>query len=90
MELVKNLYFPLFLVSNLFTSGPKPSKGARVFTIVNYSRETIWPAVYAGENFSGGGFALKNGKSCTFTAPVSWSGRIWGRTSCRFNHSSNG
>lgn len=71
-------------------AGSKLSECARVFTIVNYCRETIWPAVTPGENFDGGGFALKPGQTRVFTAPVSWSGRIWARTGCNFDSNGNG
>ncbi|KAL0369236.1 UNVERIFIED_CONTAM: Pathogenesis-related thaumatin-like protein 3.5 [Sesamum calycinum] len=82
--------FPLFLTLLLFTTGPKLSECARVFTIVNYCKETIWPAVTPGENFNGGGFTLKPGQTIVFTAPVGWSGRIWGRTGCNFDRNGNG
>ncbi|KAG2389857.1 Pathogenesis-related protein [Vigna angularis] len=52
--------------------------------------ETLWPAVTPGEKFNGGGFVLKPGQSAVFTAPVSWSGRIWARTGCRFDQNGNG
>ncbi|KAK4490104.1 hypothetical protein RD792_000761 [Penstemon davidsonii] len=43
-----------------------------------------------GENFNGGGFALRPGQTIVFTAPVSWSGRIWARTGCNFDQTGNG
>lgn len=66
------------------------SESARVFTIINDCQETIWPAVTPGDNFNGGGFSLKSGQSIVFNAPVGWSGRIWGRTGCKFNQNGNG
>ncbi|KAL0808045.1 hypothetical protein Bca101_100537 [Brassica carinata] len=66
------------------------SESARVFTIVNSCDQTIWPAITPGENFSGGGFKLKPGHSIVFKAPVDWSGRIWGRTGCKFDKTGTG
>ncbi|OMO49842.1 Thaumatin [Corchorus olitorius] len=63
---------------------------ARIFTIINNCKETIWPGITPGENFNGGGFELKPGQSIVFQAPVSWSGRIWGRTGCKFDKNGNG
>ncbi|KAH6780371.1 Pathogenesis-related thaumatin superfamily protein [Perilla frutescens var. hirtella] len=74
----------------MIITGSKLSDCARVFTIVNYCRQTIWPAVFPGENFNGGGFTLKTGESRVFTAPVGWSGRIWARTGCKFDSRGNG
>lgn len=74
----------------LVPPGQKPCECARVFTIVNYCKETLWPAVTPGEYFNGGGFVLKPGQSAVFTAPVSWSGRIWARTGCKFDQNGNG
>lgn len=58
--------------------------------MINDCKETIWPAIIPGENFGGGGFVLKTGQSIVFTAPVGWSGRIWGRTGCNFDKNGNG
>ncbi|KAK8624167.1 hypothetical protein V6N13_065520 [Hibiscus sabdariffa] len=63
---------------------------ARVFTIINYCKETIWLGITPGDNFDGGGFQLKPGRSILFHAPVGWSGRIWGRTGCKFDKNGNG
>ncbi|KAJ9146339.1 hypothetical protein P3X46_028618 [Hevea brasiliensis] len=63
---------------------------ARVFTIINDCKETIWPAIMPGENFNGGGLALKSGQSIVFNAPVGWVGRIWARTGCKFDKNDNG
>ncbi|KAK1276266.1 Thaumatin-like protein [Acorus gramineus] len=67
------------------TSVPLNIECSRVFTIINDCKETVWPAVTPGDNFNGGGFRLKPGQSAVFTAPVGWSGRIWGRTGCSFD-----
>ncbi|KAM1013907.1 hypothetical protein TB2_043804 [Malus domestica] len=83
------LMLPLLSVF-MVLSGPKLSESARIFTIINNCKETVWPAVTPGDNFNGGGFVLKPGQSIVFTAPVSWSGRIWGRTGCNFDKNGNG
>ncbi|KAG6489491.1 hypothetical protein ZIOFF_050762 [Zingiber officinale] len=70
--------------------GTKTIEGARVFTIVNYCKTTIWPGITPGEYFNGGGFALKPGESVVFNAPAGWSGRIWGRTGCNFDQDGHG
>ncbi|XP_010912035.1 pathogenesis-related thaumatin-like protein 3.5 [Elaeis guineensis] len=80
----------LLTVLLLISSGAKWSEGARVFTLVNECKTTIWPAITPGENFNGGGLALRSGQSVVFTAPVGWSGRIWGRTGCNFDQAGNG
>ncbi|KAF4368616.1 hypothetical protein CsatB_008200 [Cannabis sativa] len=79
----------LFLLL-IVSFGANLSESARMFTIINNCKETIWPGVTPGENFNGGGFALKPGQSIVFTAPVAWSGRIWGRTGCKFDQSGVG
>lgn len=61
------------------------SESARTFTIINNCQETIWPGITPGENFNGGGFELKPGQSIVLNAPVGWSGRIWGRSGCKFD-----
>lgn len=83
---------PIFLtiLPLLLSSGVRICEGARVFTMVNNCKETIWPAVTPGQSFNGGGFTLKPGQSIVFTAPVAWSGRIWARTGCKFDKSGNG
>lgn len=88
-----SLFFPLVFHfgSNFFwLTGPKMIKCERIFTIINYCKETIWPGITPGENFNGGGFVLKSGQSIVFKAPVGWSGRIWARTGCNFNKNGNG
>lgn len=74
----------------ILSLGTNLSESARVFTMVNRCKETIWPAVTPGQSFNGGGFSLKSQQSMVFTAPVGWAGRIWGRTGCPFDQNSNG
>ncbi|GMH17424.1 hypothetical protein Nepgr_019265 [Nepenthes gracilis] len=78
------------LAALVFVLSTDLSECARVFTIINDCKETIWPAATPGENFGGGGFALKSGQSIVFNAPVGWEGRIWGRTGCIFDKNGNG
>ncbi|KAJ8747406.1 hypothetical protein K2173_014330 [Erythroxylum novogranatense] len=80
----------LFILLMISSSGTKYAESARIFTIVNYCKETVWPGITPGENFDGGGFELKPGQSIVFTAPVGWSGRIWGRSGCKFDKMGNG
>lgn len=65
-------------------------ESSTTFTIVNRCKETIWPGITSGLNFSGGGFALKSGQSAIFTATDVWGGRIWGRTGCNFDNNGHG
>ncbi|KAK9271449.1 hypothetical protein L1049_027040 [Liquidambar formosana] len=80
----------VLLIFALISSGAKLSESARIFTIINDCKEIIWPAIFPGENFNGGGFALKPSQSIVLTAPVGWSGRIWGRSGCKFDKNGNG
>ncbi|EXB97329.1 hypothetical protein L484_024191 [Morus notabilis] len=81
----------LFIVIVIASGVPYTlSESARVFTVVNYCKEAIWPAITNAENITGGGFALKPGQSAVYTAPLGWHGRIWGRTGCNFDKNGNG
>ncbi|XP_065847101.1 pathogenesis-related thaumatin-like protein 3.5 [Euphorbia lathyris] len=81
---------PLFFMLLMLSLGIKVTESARIFTIINYCKETVWPGITPGDNFNGGGFSLKPGQSIVYTAPVGWSGRIWGRTGCKFDQNGNG
>lgn len=72
------------------SAGARQTEGARTFTLINECKETIWPGITPGDNFNGGGFALKSGQSIVLKAPLGWSGRIWGRTGCKFDNNGNG
>ncbi|KAJ0533109.1 putative Thaumatin family [Helianthus annuus] len=85
-----SMHVIFFLWTWLLFSGNILSDGARVFTIINDCDETIWPAITPGESFGGGGYMLRAKESRVHTAPVSWSGRIWGRTNCKFDSNGNG
>ncbi|KAF5739676.1 hypothetical protein HS088_TW12G00885 [Tripterygium wilfordii] len=90
MASLNDTFLSLLLILLTISIGTKMVESARVFTMINYCKETIWPAIIPGENFNGGGFLLKPGQSIVITAPVGWSGRIWGRTGCKFDKTGTG
>ncbi|KAG9152107.1 hypothetical protein Leryth_017687 [Lithospermum erythrorhizon] len=90
MDRHQRLPLPLLFIVTALLLEMKLCNCARVFTMVNNCKETIWPAVTPGDNFNGGGFALKPGQSLVFNAPVGWQGRIWGRSGCNFDKNENG
>ncbi|KAE8716347.1 Thaumatin-like protein 1 [Hibiscus syriacus] len=51
LEDMSHLLSPLLLLLLLLSSGPKMYECARVFTIINYCKETVWPGITSGENF---------------------------------------
>lgn len=61
---------------------------ARVFTVVNKCRRTIWPAVISNaavpQPFKTG-FMLAPGQTYLFESQYQWYGQFWARTGCRFN-----
>ncbi|KAB2030607.1 hypothetical protein ES319_D05G244500v1 [Gossypium barbadense] len=81
---------PLLFTLLMLSSGAKVYECARTFTIINNCKDTIWPGIIPGESFNGGGLELKSHQSIVFDAPVGWSGRIWGRTGCKFDDNGNG
>ncbi|XP_048559906.1 pathogenesis-related thaumatin-like protein 3.5 [Triticum urartu] len=83
------LLLPLFLIC-FFSGAMRHVESAREFTLINQCKTEVWPAVTPGESFGGGGYALRAGDSVVFTAPVGWSGRVWGRTGCTFDSAGNG
>ncbi|XP_028795768.1 thaumatin-like protein 1 [Neltuma alba] len=63
------------------------------FTITNNCSTTIWPATLSGSGsaeLSPTGFRLESGGSVKLTSGPKWSGRIWGRTGCKFDGKGNG
>ncbi|KAE9606633.1 hypothetical protein Lal_00026211 [Lupinus albus] len=55
------------------------------FNIVNKCSYTVWPGILTGAGtppLSTTGFTLAPGDSNTILIPAAWSGRIWGRTLC--------
>ncbi|GMH25090.1 hypothetical protein Nepgr_026933 [Nepenthes gracilis] len=86
------LYVPLTVLLLLtISSGPRFGECANL-TLLNHCKETIWPAILPGDNFTDDvdGTALKPGKFAVLTAPPGWHGRIWGRTGCSFEGGGNG
>ncbi|PWA55024.1 Thaumatin [Artemisia annua] len=62
-----------------------PNTHQTSFKIINKCRHTIWPGILTGADrpvLNPTGFMLKSGQSRTLRVPVSWSGRLWGRTDC--------
>lgn len=62
---------------------------ATVVNIINKCGQTVWPGILSAGN-GGGGFALEPQESKTLSLPGKWSGRIWGRTGCKFDASGRG
>ncbi|XP_058735960.1 thaumatin-like protein [Vicia villosa] len=62
------------------------SAQAANFEIVNRCSYTVWPAGIP----RGGGRQLNSGQSYVLDIPAGTSGRIWGRTGCRFDGSGRG
>jgi hypothetical protein len=59
--------------------------GDRTLTLVNRTRETIWPAVWPGSVSGTTGWTLPPGKSLSLTVSDTWNARLWGRTGCHFD-----
>ena len=59
--------------------------GERTITLVNRTRETIWPAAWPGSVSGRTGWTLPAGSSVSITVPDRWNARLWGRTGCRFD-----
>ncbi|KAK9285469.1 hypothetical protein L1049_024663 [Liquidambar formosana] len=78
MALYITLPLLLFL---LFTPGALSAS----FTIINKCSYPVWPGILSNAGtpqLSTTGFTLQSGESNTLSVPVSWSGRLWGRTRC--------
>uniref|UniRef100_A0A1D1XFL7 Thaumatin-like protein n=1 Tax=Anthurium amnicola TaxID=1678845 RepID=A0A1D1XFL7_9ARAE len=59
--------------------------------VVNRCSFPIWPAVAPNGSHpvvADGGFFLPPGQSRRVQAPSTWSGRLWARTGCKFDHPS--
>jgi hypothetical protein len=57
----------------------------RTITLLNHTRETIWPAAWPGSVSGRTGWTLPAGRSLSITVPDRWNARLWGRTGCRFD-----
>nr|XP_017251293.1 PREDICTED: thaumatin-like protein 1b isoform X1 [Daucus carota subsp. sativus] len=61
------------------------------FTLVNQCSYPVWPGLLSGAGtppLSTTGFLLSPGASNSLFVPLSWSGRIWGRTLCTLDSAS--
>ncbi|KAK8704510.1 hypothetical protein V6N13_048132 [Hibiscus sabdariffa] len=81
----------LLFLFNLLSFGILFSS-ATVFTVQNHCSFTVWPGSLSGNDaaLGNGGFALSPGSSVQLQAPPGWSGRLWGRTGCKFDDSGSG
>jgi len=56
------------------------------FIVRNWCAESVWVGILSNGGVStlpmNGGFLLNSGMRKNFTTPVSWGGRLWGRTGC--------
>ena len=62
----------------------------RTLTLVNRTRETIWPAAWPGSVSGTTGWTLPPGKSLSLTVSDTWNARLWGRTGCHFDAAGHG
>ncbi|CAD6343454.1 unnamed protein product [Miscanthus lutarioriparius] len=65
---------------------------SKSFTITNNCGYTVWPGILSGAgspSLDTTGFELPPGASQTLQAPAGWSGRLWGRTLCTTNGTTN-
>lgn len=74
-------------------AAPRPSPGTRLFTLVNRTAQTIWPA--SGEQtaqpaLATTGWVLPPGRTLTVRVPDHWNGRFWARTGCVFDTAGRG
>ncbi|XP_050230238.1 pathogenesis-related thaumatin-like protein 3.5 [Mercurialis annua] len=74
-----SLFFTFLMCSSAYSS---------TFTFVNKCTYPVWPGILSNAGTSQlptTGFALQPGESNALEVPVSWSGRLWGRTVCAFD-----
>jgi hypothetical protein len=64
------------------------TSGTHTITLVNRTRETIWPAAWPGSTSGRTGWTLPAGASLSFQVPQGWNARLWGRTGCHFGSGS--
>ncbi|CAM8981698.1 unnamed protein product [Rhodiola kirilowii] len=78
----------LFLFTTCFGSGVLSA----TFTFSNKCAYTVWPGLLSGAGtapLSTTGFALATGDSKSVPVPSAWSGRIWARTLCSIDSTTN-
>ncbi|KAG5234646.1 G-type lectin S-receptor serine/threonine-protein kinase [Salix suchowensis] len=78
------MHLSSFLVAHLLITGVVST----TFTITNSCNYTVWPGV-SSSGLSTTGFSLEKNESKILKAPVSWTGRFWGRTNCTEDSSGN-
>jgi hypothetical protein len=66
------------------------AKGTHKIFMINRTEETIWPAAWPGSISGQTGWMLPAGAGTSFTVPVGWNARVWGRTGCHFGGASSG
>ena len=75
-------------VSGAAASGA--AAGDRAITVINRTRETIWPAAWPGSVSGTTGWTLPPGGSLSITVSDTWNARLWGRTGCHFDAAGRG
>jgi hypothetical protein len=83
----------LLAVLVLGVVSPVANAGARKFTFVNHTRQTIWVAGWQQTPqpaLARSGWVLRPDRSLQIRVPDHWNGRFWGRTGCHFDHAGNG
>lgn len=63
------------------------------FTVTNQCSYTVWPGILSGAgtpHIPETGFIIQPGQSTSIAVPVSWSGRLWGRTLCTTDSNTTG
>ncbi|XP_075675112.1 thaumatin-like protein [Castanea sativa] len=79
--------FFLFLASHLMLTGSVAAYQVTL-NVHNKCPFPIWPATAPNSGYpviADGGFYLPSGQTQRIYAPLTWSGRIWARTGCKFN-----
>ncbi|CAI9116980.1 OLC1v1018284C2 [Oldenlandia corymbosa var. corymbosa] len=79
------LFFMMMMINSRGISGT-------TFTLINRCNHVVWPGTLAnaGSNpLDSTGFELQPGESRSFGVPNGWSGRVWGRTGCAFDPTTN-
>ncbi|KAF3955254.1 hypothetical protein CMV_019501 [Castanea mollissima] len=83
--------FFLFLALHLMLTGSAAATQVTLY-VQNKCPFPIWPATAPNAGnpvIADGGFYLPSGQTQRIYAPLTWSGRIWARTGCKFNSNWN-
>ncbi|XP_059449818.1 pathogenesis-related thaumatin-like protein 3.5 [Corylus avellana] len=79
--------FSVFLVWHFQLSAGNAAASQIAFYVHNKCPFPIWPATASNVGYpviADGGFNLSPGQTQRIYAPLTWSGRIWARTGCKF------